>query len=209
MKNALSILAALGVAVGMYIYGTERNRGLVPSWFDNLFFQAWGLMVLIGAFAVLRENERRFLGTVSKPFRLQPGEDLILTAKFLSAEFYRHAGAFNPEPTFREWTRTPLMVLNLLWVRLTDRRLVFGIPWRTWRYVPLTDVIRVSEIPRRWPYLNAFLIEYRFDGRREALVLNKRLKRSRELMHKLAFAVSSRPGASMKGAGRGNVTSGE
>lgn len=204
-KKLASALAAVVVAVGLYTYGIERNRGFVPAWFDRLFSEAWGVFVLAGALILLRSIERGFLGEVKpEKFRLSNGERALFAGNFMSFAVYPDARTFNAEGGRKNWIqpytgllglgRSPsdwhLSASNLFWIRLTDRRLAFGIlPSRTWRSVPLADIVGVREVHGRWPYRNVSLVEYLFDGRREAIVLSNRFRRSREFTHRLAAAI--------------------
>lgn len=197
-------VAAILLAVGIYLYGIQRNRGLVPAWFGDVFFDAWGVLIVVGALALLHDIERRFLANIKpEKFKLLDGENLLFTASFVSCGLYPDTRTFDPQRGINNWLQPHtglfglgwlpidrhLLVSNLLWFRLTDRRLVFGmLPSRTWRSIPLSDIVRVAEINGRWPYHNACLIEYRFDRRLEAIVFNNRSARYRELAEKLRVA---------------------
>jgi hypothetical protein len=137
-------------------------------------------------------------------FRLSDGECALFAGNFMSFAVYPDARRFNPEGGRENWVQPytgllglgrstrngHLVASGLLWICLTDKRLAFGImPSRTWRSVPLADIVGVREVHGRWPYRNVSLVEYLFEGRTEAIVLSNRSRRSREFTRRLATTI--------------------
>ena len=174
-------MLAIIAPVAVYLYGIERNRGSIPPWIDHYLGAAWGALAFVLFLAYGRSMERRAVGRVEKEaFRLQPAEKCLFTANFMSGEFYSRAEDFSPRPPFRRLLKGPLAIRHLLRIRLTDRRFVVGtILGYAWRSLPLTSIRRVVEIQARWPYRDAHLIEYEFEGKSEAILVWTRSTRDK------------------------------
>ena len=159
------MLVALALAFGMYEYGTARSHGSVSSWLD----MAVSLVFIIGVPAVIliraRHSEDIYVGNLSDgKVALDVGENVLFESRFMSGQLFPSGTAFKPDLGFGEWLKGgPIRVIGLLTVRLTNRRLIFGLlVGRTWRVIDLSDIREARLIRGRWPYNNALLVEYEF-----------------------------------------------
>jgi hypothetical protein len=185
IASAAQVVLALASAFAIYEFGIARNRGTVPPWLDTavplVFVIGVPLLFLVQA----RHWENVYVGSLikSKP-TLEAGEVTVFKSRFMSAQFFPAGTFFKPNLTFLEWLGGgPFTVQKLLTVRLTNRRLIFGLLiGRTWRLVELSSVRNINLINGKWPYRDALLIEYESSDRDEKLLLWTKSRKHKKLI---------------------------
>ena len=180
LQLALRVIPGCVLAFIVYEYGMAVNRGAVPRSVAEVVSYAW-LVLLAALVPLTRYIERRAIPQVSKEsFELRLGENLLFSSGFMSGQFFLESKSFNPCPSILGVVRgaATFTVDGMLRVKLTGKRLVVGTTLGyTWRDLPLSSIIRVEETIGNWLYRRVLVIEYEFDGRREAIVIwNKSLK---------------------------------
>jgi hypothetical protein len=172
--SALQLILALTLAAGMYAYGTARNRGVIPHWFDDAFSVVWLVLVLVAIFFIARHAENVYVGNLleARP-ALAAGERVAFSNSFMSAQFFPVGMPFKSHLNLWEWLKGgPIRIVGLLAVELTTSKLVFGLlVGRTWRAVELDQITDIEVLNDEWPYRDAVLIEYKVkDGLEKILV---------------------------------------
>ena len=174
LVSAVQLFLALSLAVGMYIYGTARNRGAIPHWFDDAFSLIWLVLVVAAIFLIARHSENRYVGSLlaQKP-TLTETERLVFKNSFMSAQFFPAGMPFKANLTLWEWLRGgPIRVVGLLAVELTTKKLVFGLAiGRTWRAVELDQITGIEVLQEKWPYRDAVLIKYKVESGVEKILV--------------------------------------
>lgn len=187
------LLLALALAFGMYEFGIARNHGRVPDWVDTVVSLIFIIGVPTGILLQARHSEEVHVGSLSsEEIVLERGEGVMFQSRFMSGQFFPRGIAFNPNLSFGEWLKGgPVRVIGLLRVRLTNRRLVFGLlVGRTWRVLELSAIRDVRSIKGHWPYKDALLIEYEFENGIEKMLFWTGSARGIRLRVALESAVS-------------------
>ena len=172
--SAVQLILGLTLAAGMYVYGTARNRGVIPHWFDDAFSVVWLVLVLVAIFFIARHSENVYVGNLlrGRP-ALAAGERIVFSNSFMSAQFFPVGMPFKSNLKMWEWLKGgPIRIVGLLAVELTTSKLVFGLLiGRTWRAVELDQITDIEVLNDKWPYRDAVLIEYKVkDGLEKILV---------------------------------------
>jgi hypothetical protein len=174
LVSAVQLILAVSLAVGMYVYGTARNRGAVPYWFDDAFSLIWLVLVIAAIFLIARHSENRYVGSLleQKP-TLTATERLVFKNSFMSAQFFPDGMPFKTNPTLWEWLKGgPIRVVGLLAVELTTKKLIFGLAiGRTWRAVELDQITDIEVLNEKWPYRDAVLIKYKVESGAEKILM--------------------------------------
>ena len=173
IASAGQLLLALVLAFAMYAFGMARNRGSVPSWLDTVVSLIFIIGVPTGILLQARHSEEVYVGDLSSEKVVpEAGELTVFENSFMSGQFFPAGIAFKPDVGFGEWLKGgAVRVIGLLRVRLTNRRLVFGLlVGHTWRVLDLSAIREVRSVRGRWPYKDAVLVEYEFGNRIEKIL---------------------------------------
>ena len=193
LRLVLRVISGCVLAFLLYEYGMAVNHGTVPRSVDEVLSYAWLVLILAAFVPATRYLERQSIPQVSKEkFNLRPGERLLFSSSSMSGQYFVESKSFNPCPSILGLFHWParLCVDGMLRVKLTDKRFVVGtVLGYTWRDLPLSSIIRVEETSGNWLYRRVLVVEYEFDGRREAIVIRNKSAKGRALSNALLASV--------------------